>query len=100
MLTYRDPPHPPSGSYCTEDDVAPKLRCCAVLPVGTNSYKSPPKTEYVSQMFMMSFSISRHRFATKILLCLVEIVGSSVVNIVAESSSNHGEGVNISVILL
>lgn len=35
-----------------------------------------------------------------LLLCLVEIVGPSVVNIMAESSSNHGKGIKVRVILL
>lgn len=36
----------------------------------------------------------------QVLLCLVEIVGSSVVYIVAESGSNHGKGLQVGVVLL
>lgn len=35
-----------------------------------------------------------------ILLCLIKVVCPSVVNIMAESSSNHGEGFKVRVVLL
>lgn len=34
------------------------------------------------------------------LLCLIKVVCTPVVNIVAESSGNHGEGVKVRVVLL
>ena len=37
---------------------------------------------------------------THIVLCLVQIICSSVVNVVAESSSNHGKGLKVRVVLL
>lgn len=36
----------------------------------------------------------------RFLLCLIEVVGPSVVNIMAESSSDHGEGIEVRVVLL
>lgn len=33
------------------------------------------------------------------LLCLVEVVGASVINIVAKSGSHHGKGIEIRVVL-
>lgn len=36
----------------------------------------------------------------KFLLCLVEIVGSSVVDIVAEAGGNHGKGLEVGVVFL
>lgn len=36
----------------------------------------------------------------RFLLRLIEVVGPSVVNIMAESSSDHGEGIEVRVVLL
>lgn len=35
-----------------------------------------------------------------LLLCLIEVVGPPVVNVMAESSSDHGEGIKVRVVLL
>ncbi len=56
--------------------------------------------EHMSQFFFQLINDITWKSPTKISLCLVEIVGSSVVNIVAESGSNHGKGLEIRVILL
>lgn len=62
--------------------------------------ESTRATENKLNILSTSLSISHCTRLAKTLLCLVQIVGPPVVNIMAESSSNHGEGLEIRVILL
>lgn len=48
-------------------------------------------------MIMFWCPVAGHK---RFLLCLIEVVGPSVVNIMAESSSNHGKGIEVRVVLL